>query len=198
MLNRIEFAPKLKIIYLYSRDCVFFWLWCAAVRTEIAENMTKSVPPLETCAESPVVLLDEPNRVNNDSKPRLVSRVVHPIDVLVGSRVRLRRQILRMSQERLGEELGLTFQQIQKYERGANRIVASRLFELSQILGVPIDFFYNGSVANTEAAGGGVAAGPPAVIASRDSVTLSRSFVRIKDQRTRVAMIQLLRALAGE
>lgn len=67
----------------------------------------------------------------------------NPIDVHVGSRVRLRRNMLGLSQERLGEAIGLTFQQVQKYERGANRIGASRLLELSRVLDVPIAFFYD-------------------------------------------------------
>src|ERR1700744_5629051 len=65
-----------------------------------------------------------------------------PIDVHVGSRVRLRRTLLGMSQERLGEALGLTFQQVQKYERGANRIGASRLFDLARVFAVPVSFFF--------------------------------------------------------
>src|SRR5436190_11215269 len=70
------------------------------------------------------------------------SRRANPVDVHVGSRVRLRRMLLGMSQEKLGEQLGLTFQQIQKYEKGINRIGASRLFDLSQVLAVPVQFFY--------------------------------------------------------
>src|SRR5947207_15188367 len=70
------------------------------------------------------------------------SRRPNPIDVHVGSRVRFRRMLLGMSQEKLGERLGLTFQQVQKYEKGINRIGASRLFDLSQVLGVPVQFFY--------------------------------------------------------
>jgi transcriptional regulator with XRE-family HTH domain len=66
-----------------------------------------------------------------------------PIDVYVGSRIRLRRTLLGMSQERLGDALGLTFQQIQKYERGTNRVGASRLFDLAHVLGVEIGFFYD-------------------------------------------------------
>src|ERR1041384_530661 len=66
-----------------------------------------------------------------------------PIDVHVGTRIRLRRTLLGMSQERLGEALGLTFQQVQKYERGVNRVGASRLFDLSRVLGVPVQFFYD-------------------------------------------------------
>ena len=67
----------------------------------------------------------------------------HPKDVLVGSRVRMRRNMLGLSQEKLGEAIGLTFQQVQKYERGANRIGASRLMELSRVLGVPVSFFFD-------------------------------------------------------
>src|ERR671933_2928110 len=67
----------------------------------------------------------------------------HPIDVRVGVRLRLRRSMLGLSQEKLGEMIGLTFQQVQKYERGANRIGASRLHELSRVLDVPISFFFD-------------------------------------------------------
>src|SRR5271168_979573 len=66
-----------------------------------------------------------------------------PIDVHVGSRIRLRRTLMGMSQERLGESLGLTFQQVQKYERGVNRVGASRLYDLSRVLDVPISFFFD-------------------------------------------------------
>jgi transcriptional regulator with XRE-family HTH domain len=79
---------------------------------------------------------DGVGRGDKDSKPS-------PIDVHVGSRLRLRRTLLGMSQERLGEALGLTFQQVQKYERGANRVGASRLFDLSRVLDVPISFFFD-------------------------------------------------------
>ena len=66
-----------------------------------------------------------------------------PIDIYVGSRIRLRRTLLGMSQERLGDALGLTFQQVQKYERGVNRVGASRLFEISRVLEVPISYFFD-------------------------------------------------------
>ena len=77
-----------------------------------------------------------PERPEKESRP-------NPIDVHVGSRIRLRRTLIGMSQERLGEALGLTFQQVQKYERGVNRVGASRLFDLSRVLDVPISFFYD-------------------------------------------------------
>jgi transcriptional regulator with XRE-family HTH domain len=66
-----------------------------------------------------------------------------PVDLHVGSRIRLRRTLLGMSQERLGEAVGLTFQQVQKYERGSNRVSASRLYDLARVLNVPIQFFYD-------------------------------------------------------
>src|SRR6185437_16298621 len=75
----------------------------------------------------------------------------NPIDVQVGNRVRIRRMLIGMSQERLGDLLGLTFQQVQKYEKGVNRIGAGRLFEMSRILNVPIDFFYDGVEAHLAA-----------------------------------------------
>ena len=70
-------------------------------------------------------------------------KIPHPVDVYVGSRVRLQRITLGISQDKLGKALNLTFQQIQKYERGANRIGASRIYQLSTILGVPVQFFYD-------------------------------------------------------
>src|SRR5277367_711039 len=85
----------------------------------------------------------------------------NPIDIQVGNRVRIRRMLIGMSQERLGDLLGLTFQQVQKYEKGVNRIGAGRLFDVSRILGVPIEFFYEGA---TEHLAGGFAeseAAPP-------------------------------------
>ena len=73
----------------------------------------------------------------------------NPIDMQVGNRVRIRRMLIGMSQERLGDLLGLTFQQVQKYEKGVNRIGAGRLFEVARILDVPIDFFYEGLATRT-------------------------------------------------
>src|SRR5882762_7512688 len=79
--------------------------------------------------------------VRRPGRPK--SEKPHPIDVRVGSRVRLRRNMLGLSQEKLGESIGLTFQQVQKYERGANRIGASRLHELSRVMDVPVSFFFD-------------------------------------------------------
>src|ERR671914_1569018 len=80
-----------------------------------------------------------------DPDALLTKKAPNPIDRHVGSRVRMRRMIVGMSQEKLGESLGLTFQQVQKYEKGTNRIGASRLQQISKVLGVPIEFFFEGA-----------------------------------------------------
>jgi transcriptional regulator with XRE-family HTH domain len=110
--------------------------------------------------------------------------------------------LLGMSQEKLGEHLGLTFQQIQKYEKGINRIGASRLFDLSQVLGVPVQFFYE-ELAVSGAAGGGFAERPAESYAveflgSREGLELNKAFARITDPRVRRSIVDLVRAFAGE
>ena len=138
----------------------------------------------------------------SETEERGSSRRANPVDVHVGARVRLRRMLLGMSQEKLGEHLGLTFQQIQKYEKGINRIGASRLFDLSQVLGVPVQFFYE------ELAVGGAAAGGfgerPAesyaveFLGSREGLELNKAFARITDPRVRRSIVDLVRAFAGD
>jgi transcriptional regulator with XRE-family HTH domain len=129
----------------------------------------------------------------------------NPIDVHVGSRVRFRRMLLGMSQEKLGQKLGLTFQQVQKYEKGINRIGASRLFDLAQVLGVSVQFFYEeapAADAHPFAADG--FADKPAehtivdFLRSRDGLELNRAFIRISEARTRRAIVELVRSLADE
>jgi transcriptional regulator with XRE-family HTH domain len=133
------------------------------------------------------------------------SRRPNPIDVHVGGRVRFRRMLLGMSQEKLGEKLGLTFQQIQKYEKGINRIGASRLFDLAQVLGVPVQFFYEEVTAvdaNSFAPDG--FADKPAeraiveFLRSRDGLELNRAFIRIADVKARRAIVDLVRSLAND
>lgn len=132
------------------------------------------------------------------------SRRANPVDVHVGGRVRLRRMLLGMSQEKLGEHLGLTFQQVQKYEKGINRIGASRLFDLSQVLGVPVQFFYEELVmAGMDGAAAGFAERPAESYAaeflgSRDGLELNKAFARITDPRVRRSIVDLVRAFAGE
>ncbi|MTD94612.1 helix-turn-helix domain-containing protein [Hyphomicrobium sp. xq] len=130
------------------------------------------------------------------------SRRANPVDVHVGARVRLRRMLLGMSQEKLGEHLGLTFQQIQKYEKGINRIGASRLFDLSQVLGVPVQFFYE-ELAVAGTAAGGFAERPAESYAveflgSREGLELNKAFARITDPRVRRSIVDLVRAFAGD
>lgn len=131
------------------------------------------------------------------------SRRANPIDVHVGGRVRLRRMLLGMSQEKLGEHLGLTFQQVQKYEKGINRIGASRLFDLSQVLSVPVQFFYEELAVGPDGGAHGFAERPAESYAaeflgSRDGLELNKAFARITDPRVRRSIVDLVRAFAGE
>ncbi|TCD16338.1 helix-turn-helix domain-containing protein [Oricola cellulosilytica] len=126
----------------------------------------------------------------------------NPIDIHVGSRIRLRRTMLGMSQEKLGEALGITFQQVQKYEKGANRVGASRLQNIAAILGVPVAFFF-------EDAPGDGADGPSGMqesgsayvvnfLSSSEGLQLNRAFVKISNQKVRRRIIDLVKALADD
>ena len=124
-----------------------------------------------------------------------------PIDVHVGSRVRLRRTLLGMSQEKLGDALGLTFQQIQKYERGANRIGASRLYKIAKILNVPVSYFYEERPEDVESANRGlsdIAPEPFEVdqLNKRETLELVRAYYRVKDARVRKRIFELIKAIA--
>jgi transcriptional regulator with XRE-family HTH domain len=143
-------------------------------------------------------------------RPERESRA-SPIDVHVGSRIRLRRTLLGLSQERLGDALGLTFQQVQKYERGINRVGASRLFDLARVLDVPISFFFDDM---PEAVGGGPP--PPAGLAlggfaegqdgfggdarlnRRETLDLVRAYYRISDPAVRKRVFDLIKSLAPD
>ncbi|MBP0466364.1 helix-turn-helix transcriptional regulator [Roseomonas sp. PWR1] len=131
-----------------------------------------------------------------------------PIDVHVGTRVRLRRTLLGMSQEKLGEALGLTFQQIQKYERGVNRIGASRLFDLARVLDVPIGFFFDDMPPEMGGAGGtrsrssgfGFAEGQEGfeddTLHRRETLELVRAYYRITDPSVRKRVFDLIKTLS--
>ncbi|SDG23307.1 Transcriptional regulator, contains XRE-family HTH domain [Limimonas halophila] len=129
----------------------------------------------------------------------------NPVDVHVGGRVRLRRTLLGMSQEKLGEAIGLTFQQVQKYERGANRIGASRLFDLARVLDVPVGFFFEEMPTDTQH-------GSPAQLsglqeegevydfdplAKRETLELVRAYYRVQDPQVRRRLFELTKALAS-
>jgi transcriptional regulator with XRE-family HTH domain len=127
----------------------------------------------------------------------------NPVDQHVGSRVRLRRMLLGMSQERLGESMGLTFQQVQKYEKGVNRIGASRLFQISKILDVPVQFFFEEAPqADGHATGPGLAEPDSETfilefLNSREGLELNRAFVKIADPKVRKSVVDLVRALSA-
>lgn len=124
----------------------------------------------------------------------------NPIDVQVGNRVRIRRMLIGMSQERLGDLLGLTFQQVQKYEKGVNRIGAGRLFEMARILNVPVDFFYEGVNANTGQPGTAEGESAPVMefVSSGEGLQLSLAFMKIKDAKVRKRVLDLVKSLAEE
>lgn len=124
----------------------------------------------------------------------------NPVDAHVGYRVRLRRMLIGMSQERLGDLLGLTFQQVQKYERGINRIGAGRLYEVAEILGVPISFFYEGMDGVQVPAENG-SEKPAAVmdfLSSNEGIQLSTAYMGIKDVKVRRKILDLVRSISDD
>ncbi len=123
-----------------------------------------------------------------------------PVDVHVGSRVRLRRTLLGMSQDKLGKALSITFQQIQKYERGANRIGSSRLYKLSQILDVPVSFFFDDMPAEVTGKATGMAEGGKQTfevgqLSRRETLELVRAYYKIKDPNVRKKLFEMVKAL---
>lgn len=137
-----------------------------------------------------------------------MKKIPNPIDRHVGSRVRMRRVMLGMSQEKLGEALGLTFQQVQKYEKGTNRIGASRLQQISRTLDVPPAFFFEGApsfeaAADLEPRQMGVAEESKATyvadfLSTAEGLHLNMAFARIHDPKVRKRIIDLVSSLAGE
>jgi transcriptional regulator with XRE-family HTH domain len=134
----------------------------------------------------------------------VIKKVPNPIDKHVGGRVRMKRILLGMSQEKLGEALGLTFQQVQKYEKGANRIGASRLQEIAKILQAPPSFFFEGAPQHGEpdVSHEGFAEAPAGqyvvdFISSVEGLQLNRAFASIKDPKVRKRIVDLVAAIAG-
>lgn len=129
----------------------------------------------------------------------------HPVDVYVGKRLRMRRTILGMSQDALGNATGITFQQIQKYERGLNRVGCSRLFEFSKILSTPVSYFFEGyeSEDKTGALGSGLHESNAAdfehdQIASRETLEMMRNYYRIESPLVRKRVFELIRSLVDK
>lgn len=133
----------------------------------------------------------------------MAKKAPNPIDKHVGSRVRMRRMMLAMSQEKLGDALGLTFQQVQKYEKGTNRIGASRLQQISHILQVPVSFFFDGApiIAGMPRAEGVSEAPSPAYVsdflATSDGLALTKAFMRIDNSKLRRRIVDLVEQIAG-
>lgn len=132
----------------------------------------------------------------------------NPIDIYVGSRVRLRRAILGLSQEKLADELGVTFQQIQKYERGLNRISASRLWHLALVLGVSVNFFFENMEEESQSSspvsyGAGFSEEAPSsfaddILGRKDLLELIRHYVRITDPKVAKNVVDLVKSITPE
>ena len=139
------------------------------------------------------------------AEPKLTGKP-NPVDIHVGNRVRLRRTLLGMSQEKLGDAIGLTFQQVQKYERGTNRIGASRLYVLSRVLDVPVSFFFDDMA--PEAAGArapasgmqdaGAIALEPDPLAKRETLELVRNYYKISNAKVRRRLFELTKSLGND
>src|SRR6202044_1576868 len=132
----------------------------------------------------------------------IAKKAPNPIDKHVGSRVRMRRMMLSMSQEKLGDALGLTFQQVQKYEKGTNRIGASRLQQISQTLQVPVAFFFEGAP-NLHPQPDGMAEAPsPSYVsdflATSDGLALTKAFMRIKEPKLKRRIVDLVEEIAEQ
>jgi transcriptional regulator with XRE-family HTH domain len=160
----------------------------------------REIPVLEEVESGAADLPPHPPGADREGRPS-------PIDVYVGARIRLRRTLLGLSQERLGDQIGLTFQQVQKYERGANRVGASRLFDLARVLDVPISYFFEDMPDNV--------AGPLALTARRmhglaetqdpfgddtmnrrETMELVRAYYRIQDPSVRKRVFDLIKSMA--
>jgi transcriptional regulator with XRE-family HTH domain len=129
------------------------------------------------------------------------TKAPNPVDKYVGSRVRMRRIMLGMSQEKLGEALGLTFQQVQKYEKGTNRVGASRLQQISEILQVPVSFLFDGGPSGAAGADGFSEGSSPAYVsdflATSEGLALTRAFTRITDAKLRRSIVELVEQVAA-
>ena len=132
-------------------------------------------------------------------RPQQSGKRPNPTDIYVGSRIRMRRKMLGLSQEKLGEKLGITFQQIQKYEKGTNRVGASRLQAMSDALEVPVSFFFPESTPT----------GPAGVreesatfmmdfMSTSEGLDLTRAFIRIRSPKVRRKVVELVRAMAED
>jgi transcriptional regulator with XRE-family HTH domain len=137
-----------------------------------------------------------------ESALMVAKKAPNPIDKHVGSRVRMRRMMLAMSQEKLGDALGLTFQQVQKYEKGTNRIGASRLQQIAHILQVPVEFFFEGAPSLQAPTPGAKEVPSTAYVsdflATSEGLSLTKAFTRIKEPKLRRRIVDLVEEIAGQ
>jgi transcriptional regulator with XRE-family HTH domain len=129
----------------------------------------------------------------------MAKKLPNPVDKHVGSRVRMRRMMLSMSQTKLADALGITFQQVQKYEKGTNRIGASRLQHIARILQVPVEFLFEDAPGQPKA--NGEAPSPSYVsefLATSDGLALTKAFTRLKDAKLRRCIVRLVQEIAGD
>jgi len=130
-------------------------------------------------------------------------RSPNPVDIHVGTRVRLRRTLLGMTQTGLGDAIGLTFQQVQKYERGVNRIGSSRLYDLARVLDVPINFFFDEMPKEVASKSGAASSGPvegaeafdPDIVSKRETLELVRAYYKIESPQVRKRLFEMVKAL---
>ena len=129
------------------------------------------------------------------------AKTPNPVDKYVGSRVRMRRIMLGMSQEKLGEALGLTFQQVQKYEKGTNRVGASRIQQIAEILQVPVSFLFEGGpsgrTGGTQTDGMASPAYVSDFLATSEGLALTRAFTRITDAKLRRSIVEMVEQIAA-
>jgi len=134
----------------------------------------------------------------------MVKKVPNPVDVHVGHRVRMRRVLAGLSQEKLGDQLGLTFQQVQKYEKGSNRVSASRLYQIARILDVPVSFFFDDlpdMASGNETRGFSEASSENVVmdfLSSSEGLQLNKAFAEIKEPAVRRKIVELVKSIAGD
>ena len=129
-----------------------------------------------------------------------IGNTLHPVDTHVGGRVRVRRKFLRLSQDDLARQIGLTFQQVQKYERGTNRISASKLFQISRVLNTPIDYFFDGidddkGLSPYESRAGHAA---DTFLTMPEGIEMAETFPRVTSEQKRRSVLELVRALAED
>ncbi len=129
-----------------------------------------------------------------------IGNTIHPVDSHVGGRVRLRRKFLRLSQDDLAQKIGLTFQQVQKYERGTNRVSASKLFEIARVLKVPIGYFFDGFGSDTGRTPDETRSGQATdtFLMTPEGVELAEAFPRVLSEQKRRTVLELVRALAED